>query len=230
MDLVVLAALSEPFLTSLCLLQLILEGTIPAGNPDAKICVDNITSFAQPCTGKSCVPQNSLFLLSFIKTTPPLRSCRRSGVEIAVLVGAYDPDFRWSPHPRPHHPDRAAAAAPAPPETARQEDEPAELRRGHRRGRRGPSATTERCPQPRCDPQRTREPRRGRAPARDRSRKEQRWSRERRRRQCCCETRASTATSYGETGLHFSRCALEITLLGSTEMKFLSSKRKYYFL
>ncbi|TNN20524.1 hypothetical protein EWB00_003944 [Schistosoma japonicum] len=32
--------------------KLILEGTIPAGYPDARICVDNITSYTEPCSGK----------------------------------------------------------------------------------------------------------------------------------------------------------------------------------
>ncbi|CAH8458360.1 unnamed protein product [Heterobilharzia americana] len=30
--------------------KLILEGTIPAGYPDARICVDNITSYTEPCS------------------------------------------------------------------------------------------------------------------------------------------------------------------------------------
>ncbi|VEL11864.1 unnamed protein product [Protopolystoma xenopodis] len=29
---------------------MILEGTIPAGYPDARICVDNITSYTEPCS------------------------------------------------------------------------------------------------------------------------------------------------------------------------------------
>ncbi|KAL3317621.1 hypothetical protein Ciccas_003730 [Cichlidogyrus casuarinus] len=31
--------------------KLILEGSIPAGYPDAKICVDNITTYTEPCSG-----------------------------------------------------------------------------------------------------------------------------------------------------------------------------------
>ncbi|VDM18427.1 unnamed protein product [Hydatigera taeniaeformis] len=31
--------------------QIILEGVIPAGHPDARICVDNITSYTVPCSG-----------------------------------------------------------------------------------------------------------------------------------------------------------------------------------
>ncbi|CAH8444337.1 unnamed protein product [Schistosoma bovis] len=36
--------------TSLADFKLILEGTIPAGYPDARICVDNITSYTEPCS------------------------------------------------------------------------------------------------------------------------------------------------------------------------------------
>ncbi|CAH8460927.1 unnamed protein product [Schistosoma turkestanicum] len=38
---------NEPILTDY---KLILEGTIPAGYPDARICVDNITSYTEPCS------------------------------------------------------------------------------------------------------------------------------------------------------------------------------------
>ncbi|CAH8570536.1 unnamed protein product [Dicrocoelium dendriticum] len=41
--------------------KLILEGTIPAGYPDARICVDNITSYTEPCSAlqKSSVTTSS---------------------------------------------------------------------------------------------------------------------------------------------------------------------------